>query len=379
MLRWARLRAGFEHCPQLADKLKIRPEVIEEWERSGNIAIRQVQRLAQRTHTPVGHLYLAEPPDDRLPIADFRTRSGEMPRKPSPELLETVYQMQRRQAWMREEMIDQGAPPLTFVGACGSTPSPQSVAAAMGKALGLASGWAAVKTNWTDALRNLRNIIEAAGVLVVFSSIVGNDTGYRLNSKEFQGFALVDAFAPLIFVNNTDFKTAQIFTLVHELAHIFLGKTGLSTLSNLESTDHEVERRCDRIAAEFLVPEAELRRRWKTAGATSDPYMALARHFKVSTVVAARRALDTNLITRDSFFAYYEENKARNWDGTSPAAASGGGSFWHTQRWRIGSRFAAAVSCAVLEGRLSYAEAYRLTNLQGETFAKMPEKMQLHQ
>lgn len=373
VLKWARLRAGFE-CSQLAAKLQVKPEIVADWERSGKITMSQVERLAQKTHTPVGYLYLAEPPQDHLPIADLRTRSGEVPPKPSPNLLATVYEMQRRQGWMREEMLKQGEPPLRFVGAYGSVPSPQGVAAAMGQALGLVQGWARVKAGWSDALAALRDLIESAGVLVVFNGVVGNNTSRKLNAEEFQGFALVDEFAPLVFVNNTDFKTAQIFTLAHELAHIFIGAPGVSALHGLQPTNHAIEKRCDQIAAEFLVPEKELRSQWDAANNTGNPYRTLAKQFKVSTVVVARRALDTNLITRDAFFAYYEENKAKNWDGTPPQA-TGGGNFWSNQRWRLGPRFGAAVSRAVTEGRLSYTEAYRLTNLQGDTFAKMAEEM----
>ena len=374
VLKWARMRINAEY-EELAGKLKVSSEAVEEWERSGRITMNQAQDLAKHTLTPLGYLYLPAPPDDSLPIADFRTRTGDLPQKPSPNLLETVYQMQRRQAWMREEMIAQDDPPLDFVAAYGTDFSPQTVAVAMAETLGISEGWVSVVTSWTNALRTLRDIIESAGVLVVFNGVVGNNSHRKLDPEEFQGFALVDEYAPLIFVNNSDFKTAQIFTLAHELAHVFVGETGLSSLSRLESTEHDTEVMCNQIAAEFLVPEDQIHSWWETARRTPDPFQELARHFRVSTVVAARRALDTDLITRDSFFQYYEDNKAKTWAGNQPGEARGGGNFWYNQRWRIGERFGAAVSRAVLAGRLTYTEAYRLTNLRGDTFAKMPEEM----
>ena len=374
VLRWARERVGLDQ-EQLAGKLRVGLQVVSEWEDSGKITFARVDALAKCTYTPVGHLYLAEPPDDSLPITDFRTRGDAPLRRPSPNLLETVYQMQRRQMWMSEELIYQEALPLEFVGAFSLDSPPQQVAAAMSDALQLNGGWAAAEGSWTNALRTLRKHIESAGVFVVFNGIVGNDTRRKLDPEEFQGFALVDKYAPLIFVNNADYKTAQIFTLAHELAHIFVGQPGLSKLEDLHWTGHSTEEICNHMAAEFLVPTEELAKRWSSAKQASDPYQDVARHFKVSTVVAARRALDSNLIGRSLFFEYYEENKAKNWGGTQQDESSRRGNFWNNQHGRVGGRLAAAVTRAVKEGRLSYREAYTLTGLKGDTFARMPEKM----
>ena len=374
VLRWARERAGLDR-DQLAANLKLQTQDVAEWEHSGRITFNEVDDLAKHTYTPVGYLYLSNPPDDSLPIADFRTRTGVSPQRPSPNLLDTVYQMQLRQAWMREEMINQEDPPLECVGAFSLDSSPPQVAAAMSDALQLSGGWAAVEGSWSNALRTLRDHIESAGVLVVFNGVVENNTRRKLDVEEFQGFALVDEYAPLIFVNNSDYKTAQIFTLAHELSHIFVGESGLSKFENLSPTDHTVEEICNKIAAEFLVPIEDLHKRWNTARQSSDPYQVLAKHFKVSTVVAARRAFDSELITKDEFFDYYHENKAKNWGGTQQGDKSSGGDFWNNQVWRVGARFGSAVSRAVVERRLSYTDAYSLTGLKGDTFLKMPEKM----
>ena len=294
VLRWVRERAGLNR-EQLAANLKVQTQDIAEWERSGRLTFNEVDDLAKHTYTPVGYLYLSAPPDDSLPIADFRTRTDVSPQRPSPNLLDTVYQMQIRQAWMREEMINQEDPSLEFVGAFSLDSSPSQVAVAIGDALQLSGGWAAVEGSWTNALRTLRDHIESAGVLVVFNGVVGNNTHRKLDVDEFQGFALVDEYAPLIFVNNSDYKTAQIFTLAHELSHIFVGESGLSKLESLTPTDHATEGICNKIAAEFLVPTEELLEQWKTAKQSGDPYEDIAKRFKVSTVVAARRVFDSEI------------------------------------------------------------------------------------
>ena len=374
VLRWARERAGFDR-EQLAANLKIQTQDIESWEHSGRLTFNELEDLAKHTYTPIGYLYLSEPPDDSLPIADFRTRAGVSPKRPSPNLLDTVFQMQLRQAWMREEMIYQETPPLEFVGAFNLDSSPSQVAVAISEALQLSGGWTAVEGSWTSALRTLRDHIESAGVLVVFNGVVGNNTYRKLDVDEFQGFALVDEYAPLIFVNNADYKTAQIFTVAHELSHIFVGESGLSKLEDLSPTDHATEEVCNKIAAEFLVPTEELQEQWNTAKQSSDPHQQIAKSFKVSTVVAARRALDSELITREAFFEYYYENRAKSWRGAQQGDQSRGGNFWNNQLWRVGTRFGSAVSGAVMEGRVSYTDAYRLTGLKGDTFSNMPAKM----
>ena len=186
VLRWARRRVGLD-VDKLAAKFPVRPERVAEWETSGSITIAQADKLARYTYTPVGYLYLSEPPEDRLPIADFRTPSDDARRRPSPDLLETVHLMQRRQAWMRDDTIEEGGEPLRFVGAYDLDSSSQYVAAAMHDALGLTHGWAAAEGAWSGALRRLRNEIENSGVLVVFNGIVGNNTHRKLDHDGIPG------------------------------------------------------------------------------------------------------------------------------------------------------------------------------------------------
>ena len=308
------------------------------------------------------------------PIADLRTVGDEQPQQPSPNLLDTVYAMQRRQAWMRDEMIiEYEAQPLAFVGAYSHADDPREVAAAMRGALGVADGWAASVPNWSDALRHLRAKVEDAGILVVFNGVVGNNTHRKLDREEFQGFALVDEYAPLVFVNNADFKAAQMFTLAHELAHIFVGESGLSHLEDMHPVDNDTERFCDRTAAEFLVPERELRDLWESATKTRTPYQSVAKHFKVSTIVAARRALDVEIIDRHGFRDFYTEYASEQWRASQERQS--GGNFWFNQIWRVGPRFAGAVVRAVKEDRLTYTEAYSLTGLKGGTFESIPQNM----
>ena len=371
VLRWARERAGLSQ-EELAKKFPVKVARVTGWEETGRISIAQADKLAAKTYTPLGYLYLSEPPDESLPIRDFRTRGDSLPRRPSPNLLDTVYKMQRRQAWMRDNLIEDAEDPLPFIGAYSLRNRHTKVADGMRAALNLADGWAEERPSWRHALSFLRDRLDEVGVMVVFNGVVGNDTSRKLDPNEFQGFALVDEYAPLIFVNNADFIAARIFTLAHEAAHLFVGETGLSVFDRLLPADNETERFCNQVAAEFLVPQRALAKYWPAARNSASPYQAVARNFKVSAIVAARRLPDLNLIDRDTFWDSYDNFKGQ---GVSTPSASGGGNFWNTQRWRIGPRFAGAVARAAKEGRLSYREAYSLTDLKGDAFERMPEEM----
>ena len=379
VLQWARERARVSR-DELARKMQVKVDRVVEWEETGNISVAQADRLAERTHTPLGLLYLSMPPKDNLPIPDFRTRHVDAsPLRPSVDLLETVYAMQRRQDWMREELIESGAEPLEFVGGFSRTYSHVEIASAMRDVLRIPDGWAEDISTWIASLRFLRSKLDAAGVLVVFNGVVGNSTSRKLDTDEFQGFALVDEYAPLIFVNNADFIAAKMFTLVHELAHVFVGESGVSQFERMQPSQNDTERFCDQAAAEFLVPESSFRDLWNPVGrntlALSDvPFESIARQFKVSAIVAARRALDLDLIDVDTFYAFYENHKVQ---GGSNQPTSSGGNFWSTQRWRIGPRFASAVCRATKEERLTYREACSLTGLSGESFENLSVKLDI--
>ena len=179
--------------------------------------------------------------------------------------------------------------------------SSDAVAEAMREAFSLLPGWAATQSDWTSALRHLRSCADAAGVLTVFNGIVGNNTSRKLDRGEFQGFALVDSYAPLVFVNAADFRTAQMFTLAHELAHLFVGAPGLSSLGDQDQPRHGTERFCNAVAAEFLVPAVEMIDQWTPGAEVDRALKSVARHFKVSAMVAARRAVQLQLIRPDEF------------------------------------------------------------------------------
>jgi Zn-dependent peptidase ImmA (M78 family) len=369
VFRWALERSG-----QRAELERTFPK-LPEW-LSGEIqpTLRQLEQFAKATSTPLGYFFLPEPPEERLLIPHFRTLGNGRLHRPSPDLLETVQMMERRQAWMREYMIEEGVGPLSFVRSAESTIGPEQLAVEMQKTLGLSDGWAADNRTWTDALRQLRNRMEEAGILVVVNGVVGNNTHRKLDPAEFRGFVLVDEYAPLVFVNGADGKAAQMFTLAHELAHVWFGSSAAFDLKELQPADDKMEFACNRVAAEFLVPKSRLLDFWPYAKQEQKPYQAVARHFKVSELVVVRRALDLGLITKNEYLDFYQAY-LRKERVDAASQGEGGGNFYSNQNLRIGRRFARVVVGAAREGRLLYRDAYKLTGLYGNTFEKYAQSV----
>jgi len=371
LVQWARERAHLDVAA-----LAARFPKLPEWER-GEVqpTFKQLEAFANATHVPFGYLFLPEPPQIPMPIPDFRTLQNQQLHSTSPDLLDTIYAMQRRQAWLRESRLECEAPPLEFVGNARLADDPAAIGREMRRLLGLSDGWAATVRTWQEAVGVLRNAIEAVGVLAVINGVVGNNTRRVLDVEEFRGFALSDAYAPLIFVNGADAKSAQMFTLAHELAHLWLGAegSGLSGFSGIFPDGGDVETFCDRAAAEFLVPEAELRASWPDVRREQAPFELLASQFKVSPIVVGRRTMDLRLVERQYFFEFYESYKQQ--ERKQKQAAVGGGDFYNNQNTRVGRLFATQVIRAAKEGRIGFKQAYELTGLNGGTFQQYARRL----
>src|SRR5881628_1932320 len=111
VLLWAIKRSG-----RSSHDLEQQFTSLPEWQRGQTQpTLKQLEAFARATGTPLGFLFLERPPEEHLPIPHFRTMQQVLPRRPSADLLETVYTMQRRQAWMREYLIEEGQDPLPLV------------------------------------------------------------------------------------------------------------------------------------------------------------------------------------------------------------------------------------------------------------------------
>lgn len=359
ILTWAVKRAGYSvedfifHFPKLKDWL----------ENEKKPTFKQLQDFAKKVHVPFGYLFLQKPPKEQLPIPFFRT-ANDTSDAISINVYDTILHIKQRQEWLNEYLVDNEFEPLEFVGKFDKQTDYQSVVEDIRKTLGLEEHWASSFSNWEQTLEYLTKKIEDIGVIMVFNSIVGNNTHRPLKVEECRGFVLVDEYAPFMFINAADGKAAQMFTILHELAHIWTGESAGFDFRQLQPADEPIEKLCDKIAAEFLVPYEAFEEKW--TGRMNFRY--LSKYFKVSPIVVARRALDLNKITKAQFFSFYNQyiesikDKKQN--------QSGGGDFYKTARKRVSPTFAAHIEHALESGQLLYRNAYKLTDLKGETFHK---------
>jgi Zn-dependent peptidase ImmA (M78 family)/transcriptional regulator with XRE-family HTH domain len=352
LLRWARRRSGLD-----SDLLFRRFRRLADWEREeARPTLKQLERFANATRTPLRHFFLPEPPLERVPIPDLRTGGNRRIEHPSPDLLDTLDICQQRQQWYGDFVRSQGDAPVRFVGSATLVSDIEATATAIRRTLGFEIEERRKMPTWTEALRRLIEQAEALGVLVMINGVVGNNNYRRLDPDEFRGIALADNFAPLVFINGADAKAAQIFTLAHELAHISLGSSALSDVGPVVTPAHEVERWCSEVAAELLLPLASLRAEYQRDEELRGALDRLSRRFKVSTLVILRRIHDAGGFTRDRFRQAYQQELQR----LRAIPRGSGGNFYRTQAARVGKRFARALVISALEGQTPHRDAFRL-------------------
>ena len=352
MLRWAWERAGMDPG-DLAYRIPQLPNWVR---REKQPTLKQLEGFAKATHTPVGYLFLPKPPVERVPIPDFRTVANARIDHPSPDLLDTLYICQQRQEWYREFARSLGEAPLSFAGSVRVTADVVRTAALIRHALAFDIDERRQMPTWTDALRRFIGQADALGVLVMVSGVVGSNNRRKLDPQEFRGFALADDLAPLVFINGADTKAAQMFTLAHELVHIWLGQSALSDAQAASVPEHEVERWCNQVAAELLVPLEVFRAQYDRRADLRAELDRLARRFKVSTLVILRRIHDAGGLKGEAYWRVYEEELAR----LRALPKGSGGDFYLTIGVRTSKRFARALVVSTLEGQTRYIDAFRL-------------------
>ena len=371
LLAWARERAG-----RAPEDLVGRFPKLAEWETGARQpTFKQADAFASSVHVPVGYLFLSEPPVESMPIPDFRTVAGTPVANASVDLLEVIRACQERQTWYRNFVRIEGREPLSFIASATRQTRPERVAAQMRETLGFDVGARRACPSWTESLRMFLGAADKAGMLVMVSGIVASNTRRSLDPDEFRGFALSDPLAPLVFVNGADTKAAQMFTLAHELAHLWLGASALSDCPATPSpglVDDEVW--CNAVAAEFLVPLAALREELHGDEPLPEALTRLARSFKVSGLVVLRRLLDVGWLDRVRFEDAWRDETERL--RRRARRGGDGGDFYRTTLARVGRRFARALVVSTLEGQTLYRDAFRMLGVRrGSTFEELARQV----
>jgi Zn-dependent peptidase ImmA (M78 family)/transcriptional regulator with XRE-family HTH domain len=353
LLVWARERAELD-ADAMAASLKVSFDRVAEWETgAAHPSFTQAERWANVTHVPFGVLYAPEPPGE-LPLPDdFRTVAGK-PHRPSPAFRDLYADVLFKHEWYRSYRLSEGFPPVRFVGSRRGQVGGETLVREMRSVINVTRSGA---STGEEFYRDLVSSAEQAGVWVMRSGTVAGNTSRAVKPDEFRGFAIADPAAPLVFVNAADPTTAQIFTLVHELAHLWIGKTGVS--DPLAPTTDATERLCNATAAEFLVPGNELASFWRKSVAAEVQFVTLARSFEVSAAVVAIRAREKGLVSRSVVESFLEKQRSA-WKHSRKKSR---GDFYRTLVSRNGEAFTHAVLSSALAQEVFIREAGQLLNV----------------
>lgn len=362
MLRWARLRDGLS-VEDAAKAVDVTAERVLAWEDGDQRpTLKKAQALAHKLNIPFAYLFLSEPPAEAIPLPDLRTVAGQSLTQPSPGLLWIVNDALSKQEWYREYLIEGGAGPVPFIGSFSENDDPFAIAESIRSNLSIDDQLRARATSWDNFLTLFVRQSEAQGVTVLRSGIVGNNTSRTLSVEEFRGFAIVDDVAPLVFVNSSDAKVARIFTLAHEIAHLWIAESGVSNPSYRTKTTEQpnsIERVCNKVAAEVLAPADRFRQLWNDGERLEANLDRLARVFRVSRFVLLRQAFDLDKVDQDLYWAHYDELLSQSGRGSDDR-----GNFYNNLLAKSSTRLTEALLSSLAHGGVSYRDAARLLNVK---------------
>jgi len=308
VLRWTRENSGVDF-DAIEKRIGADEATVRGWEAgNGNPTMAQLRKLADLYKFAIAVFYLPEPPDDSTKMKDFRRLPKEQSADFSAKLRHLIRQTRYRQEWLRDYRADNDYPEIKFVGSA----SERSNSADLGKAIRSSLGVTiAEQRGWTSrdaAFSAWLKRVEGIGVCVFQSSDV--------DIKEMRGFALPDSIAPVIMVNSKDGRAARIFTLLHEVAHIALGESGISNMvPAVNGRDQRIETLCNGAAAEALVPSSGFKVMVeKSPSIESDgTILEFSTYYRVSEEVIVRKMYDLGFVTREFYEAKRAEyaNRAR--------------------------------------------------------------------
>ncbi|MDF1618601.1 XRE family transcriptional regulator [Petrocella sp. FN5] len=379
VLKWARLRSKL-NIDMVAQKVNVKVEKLNEWETGeAKPTFIQAQKLAKTLHIPFGYLFLNEPPKEKADLPDLRNLSDCHFEDFSTDLQDVISDVKFKQDWYRDFRQERGDDELKFIGKYSDKDSSKVIADEITEVLNLTIDDRKAVKNWEEFYQLLVKKAEEIGLWVMKSSMVGSNTHRVLDVSEFRGFVIADSIAPVIFINGADAKAAQIFTLIHEVVHLWFNSSGVSNIDFRNDKNSIIdirEKKCNEIAAEVLVPEAQLMKLWNKVLSVSENADNLCKYFKVSSIVIARRALDLDLILVEEFFDYYAylvevwkeaKQKMKNNDG--------GPSYYVSIPIRNGYRFSGDVLQNVYSHKLLMRDGARLLGLKPATLAKFAKEV----
>lgn len=332
----------------------------------------QIEDFSKKSHIPLGYFFLQTPPVEQISLLEYRTLDSIELTNPSRNLIDTIREMEAVQEWMTDYRKEWNYDVINVVGSLKDFTDIKIIADTIRNDLGLTVEWYGTCADSSEAFNKVRKLLEDCGIVVMMNGIVGKNTHRVLDVNEFRAFAMVNEWAPLIFINGADSAGGKLFSLFHETVHLWIGENDLYNDRRYSINETKpIEFICNAVAGELMVPENVFLQKWNsnTNDDIHERIKVLARMFRCSGSVIARRALDNKTIDKsvydrviaDAIEAYIQAKK----EGSS------GGDYYRVARSKLDSVFVRALCESVNSGRTSFAEAYRLTNTTSKTFSEV--------
>lgn len=330
----------------------------------------QIEDFSRKANIPLGYFFLQTPPVEKLDLLEYRTIDSIQLANPSRNLIDTVHEMENIQDWMKAYRQDLGFDRLSVVGCMSGVKDVNRIVDRIRHDLDISKTWFETTKDSRDAFGYIRKQLEECGVVVMMSGIAGKNTHRALDINEFRAFTMVDDWAPLIFINAADSNGAKLFSLLHELTHIWLGKSDLFNDRQGRSKDvSDIEIICNAVAGELLVPKDVFLENWNER--KTDIYIRiaeLARTFRCGEIVIARKAMDCKKID-GKIYDQVVQTAIENYNQVKKNKDASGGNYYNTIGSRLDGCFVRALCESINMGRTTYTEAYHLTNTNRKTLA----------
>lgn len=338
----------------------------------------QILDFSKKTNIPLGYFFLQTPPVERIELLEYRTIDSIQLANPSRNLIDTIHEMENIQDWMKDYRQELGFDVLPVVGCAKDLKGTNAIVDRIRKDLELEDTWYEKCKDSGAAFSYIREKLETCGVVVMMSGIVGKNTHRVLDVNEFRAFAMVDEWAPLIFINTADSSGAKLFSLLHEVAHIWIGEDDLfNARDNRAEGMSAIEVVCNAVAGELIVPKSIFLNKWNAYDADMDVYIIiaeLAKYFRCGETVIARKAMDCKKI-KQNVYNHVAQNAIENYNQTKENQKNPGGNYYYTMSSRLDGCFVKALCESINMGRTSYTEAYRLTNTSRKTFSDVARRL----
>lgn len=376
VMKWARESAKLD-LPTAAQRIGRSEEEIRDWETGEKRpSLAQARRASEVYRRSLAVFYLPEPPKEFDTLRDFRQLPQGKSREWSPELALLIRRIRCRQEWLREFLVEEGFDRLSFVGSASLSTESASLTGSIHNELGVAMKDQIACHEPRLALNLWAEHAEDAGINICQEGGV--------DSEEARGFVLADDYAPFIYINSNDSYGGRLFTLIHELVHLWINQPGISNLQDRDEQPHSpearIERFCNSVAADVLVDKALLQLHWsqQSQGDLQERVHDAAMEFAVSEEVVARRLLELHAISEQDYLAlrqYYASRWAEY--RKRQKERRGRPRYAMLMAKSNGYRFTRMVFDAYRRDRISGRDASSLLHVKVNNFSKVAQEVQV--